>query len=136
MTQYPSNVTWGEALKLRAYHRLDPRVRHIQTVVGQEYGSRNTYGKLFKVETPEELTKEGDQVRAWLLLAATGAEPNDWGIPDDVLPLGFHPGILRDLLPRESLADSRVCFTEQSEDGPPIILGMSPSARDLQLVAP
>jgi hypothetical protein len=133
MTQYPSNVTWGQALKLRVGNRLAPRVRHIQTVVGQEYGSRNTYGKLFKVEAPEALTDEGDRVRAWLLVAATGAEPNDWGIPDDVLPLGFHPGILRDLLPRESLTDSRVRFTEHSA-GAPIILVMSPSARTLQPV--
>jgi hypothetical protein len=135
MTQYPSNVTWGEALKLRVGNRLAPRVRHIQTVVGQEYGSRNTYGKLFKVEAPEALTDEGDRVRAWLLLAATGGEPNEWGVPDTVLPLGLHPGILRDLLPRESLADSRVCFTEHTDQAP-IILGMSPSARGLQLVAP
>lgn len=128
-------MTWGDALRLRVEKAggLAPRAAHIARVVGKEYGSRNTYAKLYRVSDPSELTDEGDLVRAWLLIASTGEEPNEWGIPDDVLPLGLHPGILRDLLPRATLQDSRVHFTEHTEEAP-IILGMSPDGRVLQSV--
>jgi hypothetical protein len=93
-------VTWGEALVVEAFKMsggLRAAVDAIHAEVGPHIGSRNTFAKLFKSDSPEALA-DVDRFRAWLLLATFGQDPADWGIPDGVVPKAFDQGELRSAL--------------------------------------
>lgn len=80
-------VTWGQHLLLTAVNRhgLKAAVDAISDTTGGVLGTRNTFAKLFDLETPPDVaTKEYD--RAYALLLALGEDPADWGIDDDFVP--------------------------------------------------
>lgn len=81
-------VSWGEALVVEAFKYpggLRSAVDAIRAEVGPYIGTRNTFAKLLKANGPDELG-EVDQFRAWLLISAFGKFPEDWGIPNAVVP--------------------------------------------------
>jgi hypothetical protein len=83
-------VTWGDALVVASFHSprgLRGAVEQIHRAVGAHIGTRNTFGKLYKAHGPHELDPK-DRYRAWLLLAALGQDPKEWGIGDDDVPAG------------------------------------------------
>lgn len=94
-------MTWGDALTLvvRRAGTLNPAIERIREQVGELAGNRNTFAKLYNVERPEDLAGPW-AFRAWLLLVTIGEEPNEWGVPDRVIPPIHDPARLRELLPR------------------------------------
>ncbi|TFB88628.1 hypothetical protein [Cryobacterium luteum] len=96
-------VTWGDALVVAAFHSpggLKSAVTAIAREVGPHIGNRNTFAKLLRVTSPTDLS-EKDRWRAWLLLAAFGEDPRDWGILDQVVPTSIdRPALLERLTVR------------------------------------
>lgn len=96
-------LTWGDRLVVATFHQeggLAVALKRIQALLGPMIGSRPTFAKLLRADGPESLG-EKDQFRAWLLLAAYGEDPADWGLSPDVVPAYIDPDRLRtDLLPR------------------------------------
>lgn len=88
MTQMQRTVSWGDALTIAVFKSpggLSHIVEVISEVMGPHYGTRNTFAKLLKAESPEELTGK-DQWRAWLMLTALAEDVEEWGIPADLAP--------------------------------------------------
>lgn len=84
-------VSWGDALVVQQFKHpggLKAAVETIRSVVGPLAGSRPTFQKFLIVADPSTL-HEKDRFRAWLLLAAFGEEPADWGIEDSAVPAAF-----------------------------------------------
>lgn len=84
-------VTWGEGIVVAAFrHRggIKAAVDRIHKAVGEFVGVRNSFAKLQRVESPDELNDK-DSFRAWLLLTALQESPNEWGIADAAVPPGF-----------------------------------------------
>lgn len=107
-------VSWGDGLVVEAFKcpgGLKAAVDVIARAVGVGVGTRNTFAKLFKVDTPE-LLDERDSWRAWLLLTTFGQDPSDWGISDDVVPSAFDPTRLR----RRLVADIHFHGNESSHN--------------------
>jgi len=94
-------VTWGEGLVVEAFKHggLRAAVDRIAATLGSTIGTRNTFAKLQRVEDPSELN-ERDMWRAWLLLAALGQDPTEWGITIEAVPIGYRHRVeeLQDLL--------------------------------------
>lgn len=79
---------WGDALAVELFKSpggLKHVVDTISDVMGPHYGTRNTFAKLLRAESPEELSGK-DQWRAWLMLTALGEDVEEWGIPVDLAP--------------------------------------------------
>lgn len=88
VTRHTRQVTWGDALVVEAFKfpgGLRAAVDVIRGEVGGYIGTRNTFAKLLRVDSPDGLS-ETDRYRAWLLLTTFGQEPRDWDIPDSVVP--------------------------------------------------
>lgn len=87
MTVRTRQVRWGEALIVEVA-KIPGGLLHvsnaIKAAVGPVAGTRNTFAKLYDVGDPAELN-ERDLYRAWLLLAALGQQPGEWGVPDDII---------------------------------------------------
>lgn len=93
-------VTWGEALVVAAFRHdggLREATRRIHSVIGEHIGTRNTFAKLLRLNTPEGLASK-DLFRAWLLLTAFGEDAPEWGVSDDVVPAGYDRAHLRSAL--------------------------------------
>jgi hypothetical protein len=81
-------VSWGDALTIEVFHTnggLKAITKAITVEMGPTIGSRNTFAKLLHIQSPEVLNGR-DSWRAWVLLAAVGQEPSDWGLNDDNAP--------------------------------------------------
>jgi hypothetical protein len=81
-------VTWGDALVVELFKTpggLKAVVDAIVEEVGRTIGTRNTFAKLLRVDDPYKLG-DRDLYRAWLLLAALGQDPSEWGINENVVP--------------------------------------------------
>lgn len=108
-------VSWGDALVVELFKTpggLKAAVDRITEEVGVTAGTRNTFGKLLRVDDPATLA-ERDQWRAWLLLAALGQAPGEWGISDRVVPRSVDLHALRQRLEsvrREGLEPPTRCF--------------------------
>jgi hypothetical protein len=105
MTVVMQEVTWGEAIVVAAFKAprgLNGAVQSIQHELGPAVGSRNTFSKYLRIDSPEGLTSK-DHFRVWLLLTALGADPSRWGIRDEVVPGGYDLDRLKAVLPRLDL---------------------------------
>jgi len=81
-------VSWGDALTIEVFHTpggLKAITNAIAVEMGPTLGSRNTFAKLLHTQSPELLGAR-DRWRAWVLLAALGQDPSDWGLNDDSAP--------------------------------------------------
>ncbi len=97
-------VSWGEGLMVemsKVPGGLNALVTAIRSQFGVVVGSRNTFKKLYDVQDPNDLPLR-DQFRAWLLLAAVGQEPTEWGLSVTCVP----PAVALDGL-FERLRDAR-----------------------------
>jgi hypothetical protein len=99
--RYKLEMTWGEALGHYVSKQAGGLKRvHLRIIsaVGPMYGTRNTFAKLFDLEGPPENAK--DRQRAWLLVAAIGREPKEWGLSEaDRPPLLVDLGSLNHAIP-------------------------------------
>ncbi len=105
MTVVAQEVTWGEAIVVAAFKAprgLNGAVQAIHREVGPAIGSRNTFAKYMRVDSPAGLSDK-DLFRVWLLLTALGADPARWGVNDEVVPAGYDLDRLKLELPRLDL---------------------------------
>ncbi|UFS59510.1 hypothetical protein [Subtercola endophyticus] len=97
----PRVLTLGESFilaldKVPRGRGLTRAYEHIETVVGNLYGTRNTFGKLTSAESFGDLNTK-DRTRAWILMATLGVNPAEFGANDDV-PLENIDSLRRRLL--------------------------------------
>jgi hypothetical protein len=93
-------VSWGEGIVVAAFRQrggLKVAVDRIHEVVGDYVGVRNSFAKLQRIESPDDLN-DRDAFRAWLLLTALAERPPEWGIADAAVPPGFDIDRLRQRL--------------------------------------
>ena len=94
------SATWGDDLVLELFHSgggLKGAVDRIRDVVGPIVGTRNTFAKLLRTDSVDELD-EAERLRAWLLLTTIGTDPSTFGIDDEAVPRAFDVERLRDEL--------------------------------------
>ncbi len=105
MTVVAQEVTWGDAIVVAAFRAprgLNGAVESIHRELGPGIGSRNTFAKYQRVDSPDDLRPK-DLFRVWLLLVALDVDPARWGIDDEVVPGGYDLGRLKERLPRLDL---------------------------------
>lgn len=98
----PRTLTLGEAFVLELFNvprgrGLTAAYEHIVAVLGNIYGTRNTFAKLQYAETYESLGYR-DRMRAWILMATLGMNPADFGASDAIVPPSFNIVELRTAL--------------------------------------
>jgi hypothetical protein len=74
-----------ELFKVPRGRGLTAAYERIQSVVGDLYGSRNTFAKLQYARSFSDLNRK-DQLRAWMLMAVLGMDPYEYGGGDAVVP--------------------------------------------------
>jgi len=93
-------VSWGDALTIEVFH-IHGGLRAITDAIiaemGPTIGGRTTFAKLLHVQSPEMLNS-AYRWRAWVLLAALGQDPADWGLGDDDTPASVDAEALKSRL--------------------------------------